>query len=520
MARLGNRAKMTTSTTGTGTITLGAASTGYQSFASAGVTNGERVRYVVEDGSAWEIGRGVYTSSGTTLTRNLDESSTASLLSLSGSATVFIGAVYDDIRGPIGRRMLTFGDSMINGSVYSPSGTVTYYGPSLFTWANAISGNRLFLAKTLDKAVDGETSTQILARWSADVLANKNSFDRMLLNGGINDVLGGAISAATTISNLKEIINRTIDLGKFVDFLVLLPTNNGTAAMATQASAINYAISEYAYVTPGITLVDPRRRLISPTATSASTTLRAITTPTLVLTDTLHLSGYGNYLCGLEYWNSIQRFINPAPTVWADPADIYDATNNTSGNTVTNPSFVGTAGTTGGISGQVTTSWTVVIAGTTAAASYTGAVIASTDGTNGNKQQFSLSAASGGANDILQFYNYTTMSTSGLSVGDTVFGTVELDFTETPVNLHTIGLTVQSQTSGFVAITQDGMQLSDSTSLPLGPIAGKLVLRTTNHLIPATATQIVLFVVFYWDVTTAASTVVSISAPSLRKVST
>ena len=55
---LGNRAKMSTSTTGTGTISLGSAISGYQSFANAGITNGQTVRYAIEDGTAFEIGSG------------------------------------------------------------------------------------------------------------------------------------------------------------------------------------------------------------------------------------------------------------------------------------------------------------------------------------------------------------------------------------------------------------------------------------------------------------------------------
>ena len=97
MVTLVNRAKMGTSTTGTGTITLGSAETGYQSFADAGVSNSDVVRYVLEDGDAWEIGSGTYTSTGTTLSRTLDESSTGSLLNLTGSAVVFITAAAEDI---------------------------------------------------------------------------------------------------------------------------------------------------------------------------------------------------------------------------------------------------------------------------------------------------------------------------------------------------------------------------------------------------------------------------------------
>lgn len=92
-----NRAKMTTATTGTGTITLGAASVGFQTFTAAGLTNGSIVRYTIEDGLAWEIGTGTFNSGGTTLTRTLTSSSTGSLLSLSGAATVFITIAAEEL---------------------------------------------------------------------------------------------------------------------------------------------------------------------------------------------------------------------------------------------------------------------------------------------------------------------------------------------------------------------------------------------------------------------------------------
>lgn len=101
MVKLVNRAKMTTSTTGTGTLTLGSASNGYQTFASAGVGDGDVVRYVIEDGDNWEIGTGAYTASGTTLSRTPSESSSAgSAINLSGNAAVFVGSTAKDITDP------------------------------------------------------------------------------------------------------------------------------------------------------------------------------------------------------------------------------------------------------------------------------------------------------------------------------------------------------------------------------------------------------------------------------------
>ena len=97
MAKFAYRVKVSTSTTGQGTtISLGSAESGFQVVPTS--LNGHTLRYVVEDGSAWEVGTAVYDSSGPSLTsRTLTSSSTGALLNLTGSAKVFISASADDL---------------------------------------------------------------------------------------------------------------------------------------------------------------------------------------------------------------------------------------------------------------------------------------------------------------------------------------------------------------------------------------------------------------------------------------
>ncbi len=87
---LADRVLETTTTTGTGTVTLAGAQTGYQSFAAIG--DGNSTYYAIVGTSQWEVGIGTYTASGTTLSRTtvLASSSGGSLVDFSaGSKDVF-----------------------------------------------------------------------------------------------------------------------------------------------------------------------------------------------------------------------------------------------------------------------------------------------------------------------------------------------------------------------------------------------------------------------------------------------
>jgi hypothetical protein len=85
-----DRVQETTSTTGTGTLTLTGAVAGFQSFAAIG--DGNTTYYTIYSGTDWEVGIGTYTSSGTTLSRDTVLESSAggtTKISVASGAVVF-----------------------------------------------------------------------------------------------------------------------------------------------------------------------------------------------------------------------------------------------------------------------------------------------------------------------------------------------------------------------------------------------------------------------------------------------
>lgn len=90
---LADRVQETTTTTGTGSVTLAGAVTGYQSFAVIG--NGNTTFYTIADqgGANWEVGIGTYSTTGPVLARTtvLASSNSGSLVSFTaGTKTVFV----------------------------------------------------------------------------------------------------------------------------------------------------------------------------------------------------------------------------------------------------------------------------------------------------------------------------------------------------------------------------------------------------------------------------------------------
>lgn len=93
MPYIADRVQETTATTGTGSVTLAGAVSGYQDFATAFGSSPTLVAYLLVSGTNWEVGKGVF--NGTTgLSRDFIRSSSSggSLITLSGTSNVYCTA--------------------------------------------------------------------------------------------------------------------------------------------------------------------------------------------------------------------------------------------------------------------------------------------------------------------------------------------------------------------------------------------------------------------------------------------
>ena len=161
---LADRVKETTTTTGTGTITLAGAVSGFQSFAAVGNGNTTYYAIVGQGSSEWEIGLGTYTSSGTTLSRDTVLSSSAGAPTKtnfsSGTKDVFV--TY-----PADRSVFSDGTNIVpeTAAILLPSSGGT--GQSSLTANNVILGNGTSAVQFVAPGTSGNVLTSNGTTWTS-----------------------------------------------------------------------------------------------------------------------------------------------------------------------------------------------------------------------------------------------------------------------------------------------------------------------------------------------------------------
>ena len=193
---IANRVKETSTTTGTGTLTLAGAMYGFQSFATVG--NGNTTYYAIYDNAtgAWEVGYGVYTSSGTTLTRAFVYSSSnagALVPFAAGTKEVFLTypseqAIYQEIDGSMkligGQITLTLDGTLgttLPNSTFQAFATINDY---IQTNQQNLSSGALASSNTVLTADNGTDTTNYVDFGITSSGYNSPDFPSLLANSG------------------------------------------------------------------------------------------------------------------------------------------------------------------------------------------------------------------------------------------------------------------------------------------------------------------------------------------------
>jgi hypothetical protein len=132
VSNFADRVQETTTTAGTGSLTLAGAVSAFQSFAAA-FPSGTQVAYRLLDGLAWEVGYGTFTTGALSRDTVIASSNANALLSLSGGTTAVVCtglaeafdwpthatiiAAADELVIPVNRQLVMASDLNVVGSI-------------------------------------------------------------------------------------------------------------------------------------------------------------------------------------------------------------------------------------------------------------------------------------------------------------------------------------------------------------------------------------------------------------------
>jgi hypothetical protein len=206
---LKNRVRESTTTTGTGAVTLAGAAIGFDSFADIG--NGNTTYYTIADNTAWEVGIGTYTASGTTLSRDTVLSN-----SLGTTALINFSAGTKDVFCTYPAEESVYGDGT---TLVAPSGTIlpvasggtgvttsTGTGSVVLSDSPTLTGTVLIGspsgASTVTLGRSSGTSTVNVGTGSTSLIATRTV--NIATNGSGTDIINiGRTTAVSGVTNIN-----------------------------------------------------------------------------------------------------------------------------------------------------------------------------------------------------------------------------------------------------------------------------------------------------------------------------
>ena len=298
---LADRVKDTTTTVGTGSVTLsGSPPAGFQSFGAA-IGNGNTTYYTINAGSEWEVGIGTYNSAGPVLNRDtvLSSSNSGSLVNFSvGTKDVFV--TYPAERSVNGDAAGNININITGSAVTATTATNLAAGAAGSIPYQTAANTTAFVATASGVFVGGTTpsfsTTPTLTGTNFTAIPNAALSNNAVTIGTTSVALGatsttlaGLTSVTLTqdpVSNLQAATKQYVDTAASAGIhfhqpvVVEAPANlnatyaNGTAGVG---ATLTNAGTQAALVIDGITLSVANRVLISQQTTQTENGIYVVT---------------------------------------------------------------------------------------------------------------------------------------------------------------------------------------------------------------------------------------------------
>lgn len=276
-----DRVKETTTTTGTGAVTLLGAAAGFQSFSVIGNSNVTYYAIVGQSVAEWEIGVGTYTSSGTTLSRDtiLASSNSGSAVNFSaGTKDVFV--TYPASAGQLPYTLnnqtstYTVVVSDLGKVINCTTGTFTVnltsaatLGSGFNCWVWNSGAGTITIDPASSETIDGASTVSLSANQTTQIISNGTNWytvGRSMIYGDVNGpssatdgqivlfngTTGKLIKAGTTTGLLKATSGVVTAATAGTDYAAAttgtntqLLANNGSGGFSnvTVGSGLNYS---------------------------------------------------------------------------------------------------------------------------------------------------------------------------------------------------------------------------------------------------------------------------------------